>query len=158
MKCSRFQVRSRFALPVNKPLSLTCFLRSQLVVYRKINSRSSNNYMLCALDHHNDPSQQRSPIMTGKRSHKAFSSAQYIPFDPERHLVQEPPKECYTMEDLGYRNDSGVSPIAVSSPFRLFTQEAIDLMREEVLSKEVQDKFSYTSDIAPRQIRGYAPS
>lgn len=96
--------------------------------------------------------------MPGKRSYKAFSSAQYIPFEPEKHLIQEPPEKCYTMEELGYRNDNGVSPIAVSSPFRLFTEEAVQLMREEVLSKEVQDRFSYTSDIAPKQIRGYAPS
>lgn len=96
--------------------------------------------------------------MAGKRSYKAFSSTEYIPFQPQKHLIEEEPKKRYTMEELGYSNDSGVSPIAVSSPFRLFTEEAVELMRGEVLSKEVQEKFAYTSNIAPRQIRGYAPS
>lgn len=61
------------------------------------------------------------------------------------------------MEELGYSNDSGVSPIAVSNPFKLFTEEAVQLMRDEVLSDEVQNGYSYTSDIAPKQLRGYAP-
>lgn len=103
-------------------------------------------------------SQSKSLIMVGKRSYRAYSAPGYIPFKPKKHLVQEPPEKCHTMEELGYDNDSGVSPVAVSNPFRLFTEEAIQLMREEVLSKEVDEKFSYTSDIAAKQLRGYAPS
>jgi hypothetical protein len=61
------------------------------------------------------------------------------------------------MEDIGYSSTSGVSPIAVSEPFRLFSEEAVDIMRTEVLAKEVQENYSYTSDIAPKQLRGYAP-
>ncbi|KAG9248311.1 hypothetical protein BJ878DRAFT_476571 [Calycina marina] len=78
-------------------------------------------------------------------------------FDPSKHLAFEEPKHIHTMEDLGYSATSGVSPIAVSEPFHLFSEEAVNIMREEVLSKEVQEKYSYTSDIAPKQIRGYAP-
>lgn len=97
--------------------------------------------------------------MAGKRSYKAFSSEgkEYLSFQPNKHLIQEGPAKCYTMEELGYKNDSGVSPIAVSSPFRLFTEEAVELMRKEAMAQEVQDRFAYTSDIAPKQIRGYAP-
>ncbi len=61
------------------------------------------------------------------------------------------------MEEIGYSATSGVSPIAVSEPFRLFSEEAVDIMRGEVLDEEVQEKYSYTSDIAPKQLRGYAP-
>jgi hypothetical protein len=78
-------------------------------------------------------------------------------FHPSKHLVYEEPKYIHTMEDIGYPATNGVSPIAVSEPFRLFSEEAVDNMRAEVLDEEVQAKYSYTSDIAPKQIRGYAP-
>jgi len=61
------------------------------------------------------------------------------------------------MKDIGYREDTGVSPVAVSQPFRLFSQEAVERFREEVLSDEVRAKYSYKSNLAPLQVRGYAP-
>jgi len=78
-------------------------------------------------------------------------------FNPNKHLAYEEPKHIHTMEDLGYTATSGVSPIAVSEPFHLFTEEAVNIMRAEILNKDVQENYSYTSDIAPKQIRGYAP-
>ncbi|KAI9650145.1 hypothetical protein NHQ30_000158 [Ciborinia camelliae] len=78
-------------------------------------------------------------------------------FQPESHLQYEEPSYIHTMEDIGYSATSGVSPIAVSEPFRLFSEEAVNVMREEIFNKEVQEKYSYTSDIAPKQLRGYAP-
>jgi len=61
------------------------------------------------------------------------------------------------MEDIGLPMTYGISPVAVSEPFRLFTEEAVNIMRAEILADEVQNSYSYTSDIAPKQIRGYAP-
>lgn len=78
-------------------------------------------------------------------------------FRPIDHLAYEEPKHIHTMEEIGFSANSGVSPVAVSDPFPLFSEEAIDIMRKEVLDPEVLEKYSYTSDIAPRQIRGYAP-
>jgi hypothetical protein len=78
-------------------------------------------------------------------------------FIPSKHLSYEEPKYVHTMEDIGYSATSGVSPIAVSEPFRLFSEEAVDVMRKEISSKEVMEGYSYTSDIAPKQLRGYAP-
>ncbi|PMD24824.1 hypothetical protein NA56DRAFT_593891 [Hyaloscypha hepaticicola] len=78
-------------------------------------------------------------------------------FNPSKHLTFEEPSYVHTMEDIGYPSSNGVSPIAVSEPFRLFSEEAVNIMRDEILDPEVQEKYSYTSDIAPRQIRGYAP-
>lgn len=79
-------------------------------------------------------------------------------FDPSKHLAFEEPKHIYTMEDIGYESTSGVSPVAVSEPFRLFTEDAVDIMRSEILDPEVVSKFSCSSDIAAKQIRGYAPT
>ncbi|KAH8815251.1 hypothetical protein F5884DRAFT_666060 [Xylogone sp. PMI_703] len=78
-------------------------------------------------------------------------------FDPKKHLAFQEPSSILTMEDIGFPSSNGVSPIAVSEPFQLFTQEAIEIMRSEIMSKEVQEGYSYTSDIAPKQLRGYAP-
>ncbi|ATZ45662.1 hypothetical protein BCIN_01g04060 [Botrytis cinerea B05.10] len=78
-------------------------------------------------------------------------------FKPENHLQYEEPSYIHTMEEIGYSATSGVSPVAVSEPFRLFSEEAVNVMREEIFAKEVQEKYSYTSDIAPKQLRGYAP-
>ncbi|KAB8302837.1 hypothetical protein EYC80_006176 [Monilinia laxa] len=78
-------------------------------------------------------------------------------FQPESHLQYEEPSYIHTMEDIGYSATSGVSTIAVSEPFPLFSEEAVNIMREEISNKEVQENYSYTSDIAPKQLRGYAP-
>ncbi len=78
-------------------------------------------------------------------------------FNPVKHIDYEEPKHIHTMEELGFSASKGVSPVAVSDPFPLFSEEAINVMRSEVLDPEVQEKYSYASDIAPRQIRGYAP-
>lgn len=79
-------------------------------------------------------------------------------FKPSEHLQYEEPIRVHTMEDIGFPASNGVSPVAVSEPFRLFSEDAVNIMRAEILDPEVQAKYSYTSDIAPRQIRGYAPT
>jgi hypothetical protein len=78
-------------------------------------------------------------------------------FIPSKHLAYEEPTRIHTMEDIGFPASNGVSPVAVSEPFRLFSEDAVNIMRAEILDPEVQAKYSYTSDIAPKQIRGYAP-
>lgn len=78
-------------------------------------------------------------------------------FHPAKHIQYEEPAHIHTMEEIGFPASRGVSPVAVSDPFRLFSEEAINIMRNEIFDPEVQEKYSYTSDIAPRQLRGYAP-
>jgi hypothetical protein len=76
-------------------------------------------------------------------------------FDATKHLSYVPPKEIKTMKDLGYPNDLGVSPVAVSQPFQLFTEEAVDVMRKEIFQKGVQENCTFSSNLAARQLRGY---
>lgn len=78
-------------------------------------------------------------------------------FHAEQHLIYQPPKKIHTMTDLALPSNNGVSPVAVSEPFPLFSEEAIDIMRAEIFSDVIQENYSYTSDIAPKQLRGYAP-
>jgi hypothetical protein len=76
-------------------------------------------------------------------------------FKPELHLAFVKPKAVCTMESIGLP-DVGVSSIAVSEPFQLFSQEAVDIMRSEVLADKVEEKHLFSSDIATKQLRGYA--
>ena len=80
-----------------------------------------------------------------------------VEFDPDQHLRYEPPKSTILMTDIGYMEDTGISPIAVSEPFRLFSTEAIQKFRDECLSDEVFANYSVRTNIAACQLRGYAP-
>lgn len=77
-------------------------------------------------------------------------------FDPKKHLNFSPPSKVYTMTDIGLPEDTGVSPLAVSEPFPLFTPEAVMRMREEVLSDSVLRNCQFSSTLAQAQLRGYA--
>ncbi|KAH8880783.1 hypothetical protein GQ53DRAFT_521888 [Thozetella sp. PMI_491] len=77
------------------------------------------------------------------------------PFDASKHLAFTPPSKVYTMADLSLPADTGVSPIAVSEPFPLFTEEAVERMRAEVFSDEVMN-CKYSSNLAHCQLRGFA--
>lgn len=77
-------------------------------------------------------------------------------FDPARHLAYHQPPKTLTMAEIGYPEDAGISPIAVSEPFQLFTEEAVQIMRAEILNPEVMSKHKYSSNLAACQLRGYA--
>lgn len=80
------------------------------------------------------------------RLKEKYGDVSHIKFDPERHLrvfaggaeeaaAYENTRRL-TMEELGLTNPKQISPIAVSDPFPLFTDEAVDLMRLELFQKE----------------------
>ena len=77
-------------------------------------------------------------------------------FDPKKHLAFTPPSKVYSMKELGLPEDQGISSVAVSEPFPLFTQEAVMRMRAEVLSENVMRNCQYSSNLAHCQLRGYA--
>ncbi|KAL5342595.1 hypothetical protein BJX70DRAFT_410066 [Aspergillus crustosus] len=79
-----------------------------------------------------------------------------VSFEPLKHLKYAPPSKVYSMEELGYSENRGISPIGVSEPFPLFSAEAVQQMRKEVLSDEVFAKWKYSSELAQCQLRGYA--
>jgi hypothetical protein len=78
-------------------------------------------------------------------------------FNPKKHLAFTPPEEIIRMRDIGYPEDAGVSPVAVSQPFRLFSKEAVEQMRAEVFNPTVMENCVFRSNIAACQIRGYCP-
>lgn len=92
-----------------------------------------------------------------------------VKFDPEVHLkyYARGPVEQHnfhntrriTMDELGLTNKLQISPIGVSDPFPLFTDEAVQIMRMEILQKDLFLKhakvsFNSTSGL-DCNIRGY---
>ncbi|KAL9021657.1 MAG: hypothetical protein Q9185_001192 [Variospora sp. 1 TL-2023] len=77
-------------------------------------------------------------------------------FTPDKHIQYESPSKVHTMKDLNLPENTGISSIAVSEPFRLFSTGAIHRMRAEVLSKDVWDNCQYSSNLAQCQLRGFA--
>lgn len=88
---------------------------------------------------------------------KAPEMPKSVEFDPGKHLAFTSPSKVHTMKELGYDGDVGVSPVGVSEPFPMFSEEAIKQMRKEVLSEDVWNKYRYSSNLAACQLRGFAP-
>lgn len=86
----------------------------------------------------------------------SFTIPRKIAFDAKQHLSFQEPDKIWTMEEIGHAS-VGVSPIAVSNPFPLFSKEAIMQMRDEILSDAVQQNCKYKSNLAASQLRGFAP-
>ncbi|KAI2468768.1 hypothetical protein F4781DRAFT_396811 [Annulohypoxylon bovei var. microspora] len=77
-------------------------------------------------------------------------------FDASQHLAFKETPKVYTMKEIGLAEDTGISHVAVSEPFPLFTEEAVMRMRQEVLSPEVLSNCQYSSNLAQCQLRGFA--
>lgn len=87
---------------------------------------------------------------------ESLGPMEQVPFDAAKHLAYTPPSKTYSMKELGYSEDAGISPIGVSEPFHLFSAEAIQQMRAEILSDAVWSQYQFTSDLAQCQLRGFA--
>lgn len=92
-------------------------------------------------------------------------------FDPSVHLAYKEPAERVTMKELGL--EGGISPIAVTAPFPLFSLEGVTerkrssnivgssadrrafSVRRNILSDGVQDKFTVSSYISAFQGREF---
>lgn len=77
-------------------------------------------------------------------------------FDAKQHVDYKDPSKIWMMKEIGLEH-AGISPVAVSEPFPLFTPQAIQQMRAEILSKPVVKNCQYSSNLAHCQLRGFAP-
>lgn len=77
-------------------------------------------------------------------------------FDPEKHLNFKNPEKIFTMSELKLDHGENVSSVAVSEPFQLFTEEAVERMRQEIFNPQVMANYQYSSNLAQCQLRGYA--
>lgn len=80
-----------------------------------------------------------------------------VPFEPRKHVNFEHPRQRITMRDIGLEGH-GISPIAASEPFPLFSEEAIAQMRAEAFSEEALAHCQYQSGFCKNMIRGLGPA
>ncbi|KAL4781204.1 hypothetical protein BJX76DRAFT_350350 [Aspergillus varians] len=102
------------------------------------------------------PDPMAHPDFEEARAMDTSNTSEKVSFEPSKHLNYTPPSKVHSMEELGYSESRGISPIGVSEPFPLFSADAIQQMRKEVLSDEVFAKWKYSSELAQCQLRGYA--
>lgn len=87
-----------------------------------------------------------------------------VEFDPDKHLAFDPSYaktvKRTTMEEVGFNYPDQISDIGVSAPFPLFTEEACDIMKAEVLREDVFKNWARVSNSSTSGldaiIRGYA--
>lgn len=75
-------------------------------------------------------------------------------FDPVQHLAYHLPPKQHTMKEL-HLADEGISDIAVTDPFPLYTREAVVELRRDVLSDKVLNEYRVSSHLAKNQAREY---
>ncbi|GAM40450.1 hypothetical protein TCE0_039f12809 [Talaromyces pinophilus] len=80
-----------------------------------------------------------------------------VSFEPAKHIKFTPPSKVWTMQELDYPEGKGISPVGVSEPFPLFSEEAVKQMRAEILDEKVWDKYKFSSNLSQCQLRGFAP-
>jgi hypothetical protein len=80
-----------------------------------------------------------------------------VTFQPDRHLSYRAEPQVLTMNDIGLSESEGISPVAISEPFALFTEEAINVMRAEVFTEEVWEHCFHNTDAFGTQLRGHCP-
>lgn len=79
-----------------------------------------------------------------------------VVFDPDIHLNYSPPSQRITMEELGLNDGTELSSLGATLPFRLFNDQAIRIMRHEVMNPQVWNKYAFSSSIQRCIVRGYA--
>lgn len=77
-------------------------------------------------------------------------------FDPAKHMAFEAPTGCLTMADLGLPADTGISPIAVTAPFQLFSPAGVRELRRDILSRECLENWSVSSSFSSFQTREHS--
>lgn len=78
-----------------------------------------------------------------------------VKFDEKKHLDMSNPAWKKGMRDFGYDSNNGISDFAAAAPFRMFTDEAVRLMRNDILSGPVQENHAVSSPRSPYMLRGY---
>jgi hypothetical protein len=98
---------------------------------------------------------KNSPVLAKLK--ESLTVTDHTQFNPKEHLQVVSLPKTHSMKELGYPEGAGVSPIGVSEPFQLFSPEAIQQMRAEILNSDVWTHYQFTNDLAQCQLRGFAP-
>jgi hypothetical protein len=101
------------------------------------------------------PSLKAKPIIREQLT--SSRPATHSAFNPERHLTFSEQPKILSLKDLNVPEDAGLSPVGISDPFPLFSEEAMKIMREEIFTNDVWDHCLQSSGFASCQLRGHCP-
>lgn len=78
-------------------------------------------------------------------------------FDPALHLSFTTPAKSHTLFELGLSSPLACGPIAITSPFSLFSAEGVRALRADLFRPELLSKHMYRESKTPGiyKIRGY---
>lgn len=100
---------------------------------------------------------QRNPMRpTAIIPQEIIDEARAVPvesWNPKKHVAPKTEVVQLLMKDIGLEGH-GISPIAVTDPFPLFTEEAIIQIRREIFSESVLRDCRFKSDFNANMIRG----
>jgi hypothetical protein len=110
-------------------------------------------------NHQHEGSQAFKKVEANLTSHNPPASNQTPPqtFDPALHLSFTPPTKSHTLSELGLSSPLACGPIAITSPFPLFSAEGIRALRADLFRPELLSKHMYRESKTPGiyKIRGY---
>jgi hypothetical protein len=78
-------------------------------------------------------------------------------FDPKKHMCYVPPEKTITLAELNLDPPSATSPIAITAPFPLLTEEGVRALRTDIFRREVVAKYGSLKYPGVYRIRGYGP-
>jgi hypothetical protein len=78
-------------------------------------------------------------------------------FEPSKHLSYVEAPKTLSLDDLELSPPNAISPVAVSEPFPLFSEEAMRIMRSEIFTNEVWENCMWSTEFAGCQLRQHAP-
>ncbi|PSK60301.1 hypothetical protein B9Z65_451 [Elsinoe australis] len=104
------------------------------------------------------------PAITSKHNYNNIPTSlindarvnEQVPFDASRHLIFEAPSSIHSLKDFELE-ECGISSMAVSEPFPLFSREAIQQFRAEILSQEVLETSYCPTGDTSGHFRGHCP-
>ncbi|KAL6903872.1 hypothetical protein GGI43DRAFT_432566 [Trichoderma evansii] len=100
---------------------------------------------------------QRNPMRpTAVIPQEIIDEARAVPaeaWNTKKHVAPKTQVVQHLMKDIGLEGH-GISPIAVTDPFPLFTEEAISQIRREIFSESVLRECRFKSDFNANMVRG----
>ncbi|KAL7945557.1 hypothetical protein V8C42DRAFT_357911 [Trichoderma barbatum] len=102
------------------------------------------------------PSQRKAMRPDAVIPQELIDEARAVPaeaWNPEKHVAPKTEIVQHLMKDIGLEGH-GISPIAVTDPFPLFTNDAIHQIRREIFSEPVLRDCRFKSDFNANMVRG----
>jgi hypothetical protein len=135
--------------------TLTYFSPSALTNFYHLDQPTTSRFPSSAIRKQSRSFSKHSLTKMSPKSQSQEASGKVV-FDAGSHLAFTETPNTFTMKDIGFPDDKGISTVAVSEPFQLFSADAVEQMRTEIFGDKVWENCQYSSNLSSCQLRGYA--